>query len=192
MPLVLAIARVTSAQQSPFLGRWTLTSIGEPPAYVGWLEVTQDAGQLTARFSSRGGSPMPVASIQIVNGELVFQPAAGRRGPAPEHRARDPGGQAARAAPKRAMQSVEFAGARPAHVARRPTPTRPHKFGPPVELFDGKSMDAWDLVNQGSAVVDHRRRDDELARRSQAGPRQQPEIEAEVPGLQDPRRVQTG
>jgi hypothetical protein len=37
LPL-LAIAWMTSAQQNLFLGRWTLTSLSEPPAYVGWLE----------------------------------------------------------------------------------------------------------------------------------------------------------
>jgi hypothetical protein len=145
LPL-LAIAWVTSAQQNPFLGRWTLTSLSEPPAYVGWLEITQDAGQLAARFSNRGGSPAPVASIQIVSGELIFQPAAGRRGPAAEHRARLQGDKLL-GSTKASDRIVEFAGARPP-LWPAADANGPHKFGPPVELFDGRSMDAWDLVNK--------------------------------------------
>ena len=84
----LWVTRTVDARQDPFLGRWSLTSTGEQPVYVGWLEVSREAGQLTARFSNRGGSPTPVASVQILNGELVFQPAADAAAPSAEHRAR--------------------------------------------------------------------------------------------------------
>ena len=54
--LALAIVWVTqsaSAQQNPFLGRWSLTSTGEQPAYVGWLDITHDARR---DHDQRGGS----------------------------------------------------------------------------------------------------------------------------------------
>jgi len=157
MPLALAIgwvAQSAGAQQNPFLGKWTLTTTSEPAAYVGWLEVTQEAGQLAARFSARGGSPNPVASIQIVNGELVFQPAAGRRGPAAEHRARIQGTKLM-GSTTAADRTVEFTGARPPTWPAADA-NGPHTLGTPVELFDGKSMDAWDLVNpsQPWSIVD--------------------------------------
>src|SRR4030095_12766288 len=84
-------AQSAVARQKPFLGRWALKTTAVPPAYVGWLEVREEGGQLAARFSNRGGSPTPVASIQVVDGELVFQPAAGRRGPSPEYHVRAQG-----------------------------------------------------------------------------------------------------
>jgi hypothetical protein len=95
-----------------------------------------------------------VASIQIANGELVFQPAAGRRGPSPEHRVRAQG-QRLTGSTKAGEQTVEYVGVRPpAWPAADASAT--HKLGTPVELFDGKSMDAWDLVrpDQPWAVID--------------------------------------
>jgi len=147
--LALALAWVTQsavAQQSAFLGRWKLVSTADPPAYVGWLDITEEGGQLAARFSNRGGSPTPVAAIQVANGELTFQPAAGRRGPAAEHRARMQGGNLV-GSTKAADRVVEFIGTRPPTWPAADA-NAPHKLGPPVELFDGKSMEAWDLVNK--------------------------------------------
>jgi 3-keto-disaccharide hydrolase len=140
------IVQSAEAQQNPFVGRWSLKTTAEPPAYVGWLEVTQDGGQLAGRFSNRGGSPMPVASIQVAGDELVFQPAAGRRGPSPEFRARIQG-QGLAGSTRAGEQPVQFVGARPVTWPAADA-NAPHKFGPPVELFDGKSMDAWDLVRK--------------------------------------------
>ena len=148
LALVLAsttlwVTRTVDARQDPFLGRWSLTSTGEQPVYVGWLEVSREAGQLTARFSNRGGSPAPVASVQILNGELVFQPAAGRRGPSAEHRARVQG-EKLMGSTTSGDRTIEFVGVRPPKWPAADA-SAPHKFAPPIELFDGKSMDAWDV-----------------------------------------------
>jgi len=147
--LTTAVAWLTPparAQHDAFLGRWTISSTSQPPAYVGWLEITQPGGQLAATFSNRGQSPMPVASIQVVNGELVFTPAAGRRGPSPEHRARVQGDKLV-GSTKAGDRVVEFVGVRPPKWPPADANAK-HKLGTPVELFDGKSMDAWDLVNK--------------------------------------------
>jgi 3-keto-disaccharide hydrolase len=135
---------VSSAQQNAFLGRWKLTSTGTPLVYVGWLEVSIENGQLTARFSNRGGTPTPVASVQITNGELVFQPAAGRRGPSPEHRARVQGDRLTGSTTS-GDQTIAFVGERPPKWPAADA-SATHQFGPPVDLFDGKSTDAFDLV----------------------------------------------
>jgi len=140
------LAPSARAQHDPFLGRWTISSTADPPAYVGWLEITHEGGQLAARFSTRGGSPTPVASIQIANGELVFQPAAGRRGPSPEHRARAQGEKLV-GSTKAADRIVEFVGVRPPRWPAADANAK-HKLGTPIELFDGKTMDTWDLVNK--------------------------------------------
>jgi Domain of Unknown Function (DUF1080) len=150
----LWITRAADAQQNSFLGRWSLTITGEQPVYLGWLEISMVAGQLAARFSNRGGSPTPVASIQIVKDELVFQPAAGRRGPAAEHHAHVQGEKLIGSTTS-GERTIEFTGVRPPQWPKADA-SAPHKFGPPIELFDGKSMDAWDLVrpDQPWSVID--------------------------------------
>jgi len=146
----IAFAGGFRAQQNPFLGKWNLTGTGADSAYVGWLEITQDADQLSGMFLNRGGAPAKLAAVKIENGELVFQGAARRGGPGPEGRARVQGSTltgtitsaATATAPARA---IAFTGARPP-VFPASDANATHTFGPPVELFDGKTMDAWTLV----------------------------------------------
>ena len=74
-----------------FSGAGTSPRAGEN-AGVYWLEVKEDAGQLSGMFLNRGGSPVKLPSIKIDNGELVWQtdpPARG--GAAPEFRAKAQG-----------------------------------------------------------------------------------------------------
>src|SRR4030095_12316426 len=127
----IAFAAGFRAQQNPFLGKWNLTGTGADSAYVGWLEITQDADQLSGMFLNRGGAPAKLAAVKIENGELVFQGAARRGGPGPEGRARMQGpglagtitSAATTAAPAR---TIGFTGARPpvfpSSGANGPTP----------------------------------------------------------------------
>jgi hypothetical protein len=85
--LAMAIG-LASAQQNPFLGKWNLSGTGADAAYTGWLEMTDNAGQLSGLFLNRGGAPNPLASAKVENGELVFQGAARGGGPGTEGRAR--------------------------------------------------------------------------------------------------------
>ncbi|MEP6915806.1 MAG: DUF1080 domain-containing protein [Acidobacteriota bacterium] len=142
------------AQPNPFLGRWTLSSTATPPIYVGWLDVSMESGQLAARFSNRGGAPAAVAAILIVDGELVFQPAAGRRGPSAEHRARAQGDRLIGSATS-GDRTIAFVGVRPPKWPPADASAQ-HAFATPVELCDGKTMDGWDLVrpDQPWVVID--------------------------------------
>src|SRR5258706_13247662 len=76
-----------SSQQNPFLGKWNLAGTGADAAYTGWLEITDDAGQLAGMFLNRGGAPGKLAAAKLENGELVFQGAARGGGPGTEGRA---------------------------------------------------------------------------------------------------------
>ena len=147
LPLMLAAAWGTqpSAQQNAFLGRWNLTPTGGNPG-VYWLEITQDAGGLTGMFLNRGGNPNKLASVKIENGELVFQGAPRRGGPGPEGRLRVQGDKLTGTLTT-GTTVVEFTGA---HSPKWPAAdaNAPHKFGTPIELFDGKSMDGWNLANK--------------------------------------------
>jgi hypothetical protein len=145
--ILLALSAPAAAQpQNPYLGRWNITGTGESSNYVYWLEVRDDGGKLSGLFLNRGGHPLPLPVIKTENGELIFQPDGGQRGPGPEFHLRAQGDKLTGSV-KLADRTVELAGARPPKWGRYDA-NAPHKYGTPVELFDGKSMDAWDVQNK--------------------------------------------
>lgn len=143
------------AQQNPYLGRWNLTGTGDNGG-VYWLEVKEEGGQLTGMLLNRGGHPLKLATVRLDNGELFFQPAPPAQGTAPAFRARINGDKLAGTI-KSATRSIEFVGARPPRWPAADANAQ-HKFGAPVKLFDGTSMDAWDVQDKskpsGWTVVD--------------------------------------
>jgi hypothetical protein len=154
--LACAVA-ATSAQQNPFLGRWNLTGTGENSSYVYWLELKQEApGKLTGMFLNRGGHPLPLPTVKIENGELIFQTAPPRSGTAPEYHARLQGDKLTGSV-KLGERTVEFVGVRPPKWPAADA-NASHKLGTPVELFNGTSMDAWDVQDKkkpsGWSIVD--------------------------------------
>ncbi|HEY8550977.1 MAG TPA: DUF1080 domain-containing protein [Vicinamibacterales bacterium] len=139
--LVAAVTVGAAADTKDFLGRWNLTGTGEDSSAVFWLEVTEGAGGLSGRFLNRGGSPMPLASVKVEGDELVFTTAGANNRPGQTHRATFKDGKL--------HGSVSFNGRTLNWVGVRP-PKWPaadanaaHTFGTPVELVDGKSLDAW-------------------------------------------------
>jgi hypothetical protein len=151
--LAVASPGAQGTQQNPFVGRWNLTGSG-PGVY--WLEIKEEGGQLTGMFLNRGGHPLKLATVKVENGELFFQGEPPQRGTAPEARARVQGDKLVGTLTT-GERKVEFAGTRspkwPATDANAS-----HKLGKPVELFDGKSLDAWDVTDKsrpsGWSVVD--------------------------------------
>jgi hypothetical protein len=155
--IVLAGAVVAmSAQQNPFLGRWNVTGTGANSANVYWLEIKDDGGQLTGMFLNRGGSPVKLASVKVENGELVFQTTPSANGSLTEGHARAQDGKLAGTL-KTGERTVDFTGVRPPKWPASDA-NAPHKFGTPVELFNGTSMDAWDVQDKtkpmGWSVID--------------------------------------
>jgi hypothetical protein len=142
---VAALIASTSAQQNPFLGRWNLTPVGDNPG-VYWLEIKEEGGQLTGMFLNRGGHPLKLATVKVENGELFFQGPPPQQGTAAEHRARLNGDKLTGTI-KTANRTIEFVGARP-HKWGPADANATHKLGKPVELFDGKSLDAWDVQHK--------------------------------------------
>ena len=142
----LAVASAV-AQQNPYLGRWNITPTDKDATYVYWLEVKQEGGKLSGMLLNRGGHPLPVPVIKVENGELIFQPDGGTRGPGPEFHMRAQGDKMTGSV-KLADGTVNLVGARPPKWGKYDA-NAPHKYGKPVELFDGKSMDAWDVENKG-------------------------------------------
>jgi 3-keto-disaccharide hydrolase len=153
---VIGLVASLAAQQNPYLGRWNITGTGENAANVYWLEVTSEGGQVAGRLLNRGGSPVKLPTIRIENGELVFQPAAPRSGTAPEFRVRAQGDRLTGTVAN-GGKTIQLAGVRPPKWGPADANAK-HALGKPVDLFDGKSMDAWDVQDKakpmGWTVVD--------------------------------------
>jgi len=140
MILVTAFA-ATGAQTQGFLGRWNLTGTGEDANRVYWLEVSEQGGQLSGMFLNRGGSPVKLASVAVQGKELVWQlPPGNNKQPGAEFRATLDGTKLV-GTTKAAERTVNFVGVRPPKWPASNANAQ-HKYGTPVELFDGKSWES--------------------------------------------------
>jgi hypothetical protein len=152
MRLLASIAAVTlttmflqgnAAQTKGFLGRWNLTGTGQDADHVYWLEVTEAGDKLTGKLLNRGSSPVELAKVAVENGELVFQLPAGRDNrPGTEFHAKLQGEKLV-GNHAEGTRTVNWVGVRPPKWPKADA-NAPHKFGTPVELFNGKSWDAFD------------------------------------------------
>jgi Domain of Unknown Function (DUF1080) len=138
----MTIVPARAQNDNPFLGRWNITGDAPNENYVYWLEVKQDGGTLSAMFLNRGGSPVPGTDVKISNGELSFG-LPGRTDPKPTVKLRASGGKLTGTVGT-PSESVKVTGVRPPQWGACDANAK-HTFGPPVALFDGKSMSAWDV-----------------------------------------------
>lgn len=156
--IVLTVA--VAGQANPFLGKWNLTGTGDAASYVYWLKVEEEGGKLSGLFLNRAGNPTRLAVVKVENGELVFQ-GAGREGApsGPEYRAKLEGGKlvgfhllqqggrgrgADPSQPPPAPRRIDWVGTRPPNWPAANANGK-HTYGQPVALFDGKTLDAFDV-----------------------------------------------
>jgi hypothetical protein len=149
--VVLALPSAAPEQTSSFVGSWNLTGTGDDTSSVYWLEVKDENGQLTGRFLNRSGSPVTLGVVKVESGELVFQAGRPDRLTGPEYRARLEGDRlvghhtlrtGGRGDTPATERVVNWAGARrPAFPSSDANGV--HKYGAPVVLFDGRTMDAF-------------------------------------------------
>ena len=143
--LCAAAAVPAHAQTTPFLGAWNLTGDAPNGNYVYWLEVRDEGGKLSALFLNRGGSPVPVQDVKISNGELSFV-IPGRGEVRPTANLRVSNGKLAGTVGG-PQGSVKVTGERPPQWGACDA-NAAHTFGKPVQLFDGKSLDAWTVQHK--------------------------------------------
>jgi hypothetical protein len=130
------------AQPQGFLGRWNLTGTGQDANRVYWLEVTEKGGQLAGMFLNRSGSPVPLASVRVESGTLVCQMPPGRDNkPGLEFRAKLDGDKLIGSHTDR-DRTVNWVGVRPPKWPKADANAK-HAYGRPIDLFDGKSYDAF-------------------------------------------------
>jgi hypothetical protein len=147
---------------NPYIGRWALTI---PGGGAGWLGVTQEEDYLDASLLWGGGSVLPVDSVYMDGDTLVIT-----RLNKVEHK--DNTGKVVRTqtftetitaqASGDTLQLTQIEPHRDGKgVARReftgkripPLPSKPDlskvKFGKPITLFNGTSLDGWKLTDPG-------------------------------------------
>jgi hypothetical protein len=154
--LTACAGMVSFAQNNPYLGKWDITGTGQNSDHVYWLEVKEEGDKLEGYFLNRGGSVTKLPEIAIENGELVFSPAAREAPGKPVHRAKVQAGRLLGTLTSGERQ-LAWIGVRPPTWGEYNANGK-HKFGTPVALFDGKSMDSWGVQDKdrpsGWSIVD--------------------------------------
>ena len=148
-----------AAAANPFAGEWALTI---PGGAAGWLGVQETNGRLEASMMWGWGSVEPVASAKLEDGKLIVTrnhqieriDSSGRKSKTTltETISATVDGDTIRLASVKPSDdgqreiSSSFSGHR-----QPPLPPAPDlskvKFGPPIELFNGKDLSGWRLTD---------------------------------------------
>ncbi len=145
-----------------FLGHWSFDIDG---GGVGWLGVTQEDNYLDAGLLWRGGSVSPVANVFLSGDGVLYvsRKAARRRAPQGDDEprihtvtnwleARTDGEKIygyfiQPRSDGMGADSARFEGVKLPDVSPAPDPGN-LKFGEPVELFNGRDLTGWKLINE--------------------------------------------
>lgn len=160
--MLLLLTSSALAAENPFLGSWALTI---PGGGAGWLGVVEKDGKLQSSILWGGGSVVPVNETKVEGNTLVLTRL---------HRQerKDAQGQTVRTTTTETITAtIDGENLKLATVRKNPDgkesgkadfsgkrlpppPPTPDlskvKFGAPIALFDGKSLDGWKLIG-GSA-----------------------------------------
>jgi Domain of Unknown Function (DUF1080) len=131
----------TAASVQSFLGRWDLTLKTPLREYPSWLEITQENGQLKARFVSRWGNARPLPKIEISNGTVTFV------SPKEEEDRKDDMVFEGKLSGKTLVGTTtgpdgvawQWTGEKAPSLKRKSDP----KWGKPTQLFNGEDLSGW-------------------------------------------------
>jgi 3-keto-disaccharide hydrolase len=140
---IFAPAMPAPAQENAFLGKWDITATAPEGKRIYWLEVKNDGDHLAGWFLNRGGSVFRLPAITMQNGELQFSLPNSKQ----VFTAKAEGGKLVGRITSD-KEPINWVGVRPPNWGSYDADAR-HKFGKPIELFDGKSLDAWGVEHQG-------------------------------------------
>ncbi len=153
------IATVAAVAETPFTGRWALTT---PGGGAGWLGIEEKAGALSGSILWNGGSVVPVESVKVDGGKLVVtrvykskkKGATGAEAIEVETETitASASGDDLKLTTERTKpdgtktKPAEFSGKKIAAIPAAPDLAKV-KFGAPVPIFNGKDLAGWKLVN---------------------------------------------
>ena len=158
---VLALSTATlMAADNPFIGNWALTL---PNGGAGWLGISEKDGKLQGSILWGGGSPVDASAVSVEGQTLVvtrihtIQKKEGVGRPVPHHeietiRATLSGDELSLTTERKAEKSdkifgkAEFKGKRIPPPGAAPDLSKV-KFGEPIELFNGKDLTGWRLID---------------------------------------------
>ncbi len=156
---ILAVALVAAstvlAQQpspgfaDPVLGRWDLTVQGADGPYPSWLEVLlRKETEVMGRFVGRFGSNRHVSEISFNAGDLFVRiPVQYERNKADlVFKGRLTGDRLEGTTEDETGATLKWTGVRAPAMER----TAAAKWGPPVDLFNGKDLSGWKLRGTGN------------------------------------------
>jgi hypothetical protein len=154
--ITLLALSLTPQSNAAFLGAWNMTGTGTDTGVVYWLDVKEEGGVVKGRFLNRASSPYDLPNIKIENGELSFwnAPPANnpQAAPNPVWRAKVVDGKLIGTTTSRRNDGTErvinWVGVRPPTWPATLNANGKHTYGKPVSLFDGATMDAWDVQHK--------------------------------------------
>ena len=137
---VAAVAATSRGAADPYLGRWDLTITQGDAKRPSWLEIEEKNGAVTGRFVGTGGSAGPVADLRIEGGRLIFSTGNMELRLAAR-------GKRISGTISRANETLEVSGRRAPRLAPRGKP----RWGAPIQLFSGKNLAGWRLINPAAS-----------------------------------------
>ncbi|UCG26934.1 MAG: DUF1080 domain-containing protein [Bacteroidales bacterium] len=156
---VFTITGFSQAQDNPFLGRWALFLPGGP----GWLDIRQEKGYLDGDILWYAGSVVPVSSVLMKNDTLVITRSQDlvRKRDADGNPVRTQtyttwiecilvnGGMVGKVMSPGRRGGINTTGFTGKKIPDLPEPPnlRKIKYGEPVQLFNGKDLTGWTLIN---------------------------------------------
>jgi hypothetical protein len=157
---LLSLSSVLHAE-SPYVGRWALKL---PGGAAGWLGVEEKEGKLSVSVLWGGGSVVPVAEVRAEGEKLLVirKNKAKNKDTGKEEQITETITAAlegekglklstskVKEGNEKAFGKAEFTGTRIADIPARPD-LKALKFGSPVQLFNGKDLTGWRLINPQS------------------------------------------
>jgi 3-keto-disaccharide hydrolase len=133
-----------SASVKAYLGRWDLTLKAPDHEYPSWLELSEENGQLKARYVGRWGNARPLPKAELSGGQLTFvSPKEEENFPEDMVFTGKLVGRTLEgtiSGPKEGKWT--WSGRRAPSLKRSGTP----KWGKPIKLFDGKTLNGWHMM----------------------------------------------
>jgi len=151
--LSAALAASGGSNADDFVGRWNVLITDAPNTPAGGIRIDRDGNGLAAGVVWRSGSYLPASGVRLENGVLTIVREA-KPGQKEVFEARIEGGLL--------RGHVTYPDGKIHHFEGRRAPdlttTAQTRWGEPVTLFDGKTLDGWKLrdpaAKLGWAVVD--------------------------------------
>jgi hypothetical protein len=139
------LATAAGAAENPFVGRWDITLIRDSPYTATWLEITGSGGALSGRYVGPTGGARPLEDLRVEGNRISFAAKvySGRLENVVFSGALENG--RLDGSVTGGTQTFRFTGKRAPRMEARAI----HKWGKPVELFNGKDLTGWKFDRPG-------------------------------------------